>query len=729
MKQLFIHKGQAVVKDVPPPLLTPDNVLVQVYYSCISPGTENATINNAKGSLLARYFKNMSQYTQKLYGAVREHGLYGTRMLAKEKSKQYMALGYSCAGKVIAVGNRVVGIGINDFIACAGTGFASHAHIVSVPQNLTVKLSAQTIVKEASSVALGAIALQGLRRANVQLGETVCVIGLGFLGHILLQMLKNAGCHVIAVDLSVERLALAKKYGADLCICPKTHDVAREINFFTQHRGVDVTLITAGSSQGFLIQQSMEITRKKGRVVLVGDVKIDFDRDPFYSKEIDFLISCSYGPGRYDSAYEQKNVDYPYPYVRWTEQRNMTCYIEMLEKRQLNIQSLLTSEYSIDQAASAYASLSKNQAMGAVLAYGDGIEDVVPAHHEKSKKIEQTTNFVAYKVPPSSHINVGVIGCGGFCKVKLLPTISRFGNVSIQALCDLNQAQALTLGHVYKTKYTGNDYHMLLEDESIHAVIIATPHALHAQQSIDALQAGKAVFVEKPAAVTYDDLKKLESFLSLNPRSLFCVDFNRSFAPFMQTIKENITQRSTPLMINYEMNAGLLPRDHWIQSDQNKGRIIGEACHIFELFCFLTGSLPASVQVQTPFIDNNSFACTDNVIAIVKMKDGSCCSLMYTAVGHSGAGKEHMHVHVDGKTIVMHDYVSLEGHGFSKSFSKKVRTQDKGHEDLLKIFFQAARDNVFQLPIPTERMLAATQLSLIVDELVRQGGGSHYFKK
>lgn len=725
MRQVFLQKGKIHVAKVSAPLLTNHHILVRVHYSFISSGTEVATLKASSHSIVKKYTNDVATHTAKIFGAIKEHGIAGTLALAKEKIYRALPLGYSCTGQVISVGAKVEKFRVGDYVACAGASLANHADVVTVPQNLVTMVQNPSFLKHASLTAIGAIALQGLRRAQLQLGEKVCIIGMGLIGQITLQLAKQAGYYVIGIDIQNDRLALAKKLGADACFNPLEHDIDREIEFATGHYGVDVTIITAASDSGAIIQQAMQVTRRKGKVVLVGDVKIDFDRTHFYAKEIDFLISCSYGPGRYDALYENYNVDYPYAYVRWTENRNMSYFVDLIEKKKIDLSRLITREFDVIHAASAYESLQKDNALGVVLSYSSNTNEIELRTHQNLQKNESTE--VKPYIPQQGLRNISMIGVGGFAKIKILPTIAKMQHLSIHSIIDTDTSNALTTARVYKAKRVSNDYRKILGDDDVHVAIIATPHAFHTEQALECLAAGKAVLLEKPAAVSFEQLVKLESFFVQHPSSLFCVDFNRSCSPFMKIIKKALVSRTNPLLIMYRMNANYLPKDHWIQSQEHRGRIIGEACHIFELFCFLTDAKPISVSVAQLNMTTDDLLATDNIIANVSMSDGSCCTLIYSSLGSPAAGKEYMEIFFDGKTIIMNDFIELKGHGLSRTFGRRCKTQKKGHEELFNQFFEATRSKDTAPPIPLERIFMATKLSLIVDKLARNGGGIEYF--
>ncbi len=727
MRQVFLQKGKIRIEEVDPPLVNDHHILVQISYSFISSGTEKATIDASGKSLIERYVHSASAHTFKVFGALKEHGFASTIALAKEKMGKLMPLGYSCAGQIVWVGSKVTKFCVGDYVACAGSLYANHADIVSVPQNLATKVKNPELLKYASLTAIGSIALQAIRRAKLQLGETVCIVGMGLIGQLIAQLAKHAGCRVIGIDIQQQRLDLASKLGTDTCLNPLSTDIVKELEYATNHYGVDTTILAASAQTGELLQQAMTITRRKGRVVLVGDIKIDFDRDPFYSKEIDLLISCSYGPGRYDQRYEEQNLDYPYAYVRWTENRNMAYFIELLEKQAITIAPLISHEFSIQKAAQAYQTFQKEKALGVIISYNESQQQTAwnPYTHPSLSKHYYDGIFKPYTYPRGT-INTAIVGAGGFAKIKIIPSFFSIKGVHIHSIIDTDTSNALTLARMYKAQRISNDYHKILGDDDINVAIIATPHAFHAEQAMDCLSAGKAVFVEKPAAISFEQYKKLTSFLESNKNALFCVDFNRSYAPFIKSIKSVVDHRTNPLMITYRMNVGYLPQNHWIQSDENRGRIVGEVCHVFDLFCSLTNAKPTSIAVSPVNPNTQDMPLTDNISAIVTMSDGSCCTLIYTATGNSAAGKEHMEIFFDGKTIIMSDFIDLKGYGLARSFNQHVKRQDKGHEQLYKEFIKTVSQPGYPLPIPIKQILTATELSLIADKLARAGGGFEY---
>lgn len=722
MRQLFLDKGIVAVKEVSKPLLDDYSVLVQVHYSCISSGTEAATIAYSKRNML---FGNIPQTVKKVLDSVSANGFDGTTALIKGKLKgEVQPLGYSCSGLVIEVGSKVKTLRAGDLVACAGAGLAHHADIVCIPEHLAVKVSNKEFLKSTSATTIGAIALQGIRRAQVQLGESVCILGLGLLGQLTVQLAKRAGCRVIGIDLIAERLSLAKSLGADLALHATDNEIAKEIAFWTNQEGVDATIITAASASDALVQQAMEITRKKGRVVVVGDVGLSLQRAPFYQKEIDFLISCSYGPGRYDTNYEQKGIDYPYAYVRWTENRNMQAIVDLIERGQLVIDSLIQASVTLDEIEKAYEYIQLQKGLGVIISYGHG--DAVPVKiqpcaqdavcNEKDKEVR----FIPAK---RSMLRVGIIGAGGFAKLKLMPIIARVKNARIDAIVDINVSTAINASRQYGPARVLVDDNELFGEDLVDVVVIASPHKYHCDQVIRALHQGKAVFVEKPLVTDFTQLGRLYTLLDAHPGAPLCVDYNRSFAPCMQKIKAVVADRKTPLVVHYRMNVGYIPKEHWVQTEVGAGRIIGEACHIIDLFYYLTDAQPVSVSVETLQAGTDTLFPTDNFVASISFNDGSICSLLYTSLGHKKLGKERMELFFDSKSIIMDDYMYLAGFGMRGSFDENGTIPDKGHETLINLFFDSLKKSTFEPPISFARLRAVSELTLIIDQLACEGGG------
>lgn len=717
MRQLFLEKGTVAIKEVCEPLLDDHSILVSVHYSFISSGTEIAAIVHAKQSVL---FSNVPQKIKQLFETTAMQGAEETSSFIKGRL-QGMAqqLGYSCSGQVIAIGKKIQTVRVGDYVACAGAGVANHADIVCVPEHLAVKLSDERHLKNASVAAISAIALQGIRRAELQIGETVCVIGLGLLGQLTVQLAKQAGCRVVGIDLMQERLDLAASLGADRVFQCGEQNIVHDVQYFTDQYGADATIITAASKSDVIMQQAMEMTRKKGTVVLVGDVGLHLEREPFYAKEIDFKISCSYGPGRYDAAYE-KGQDYPYSYVRWTENRNMQAIVSLIEGGSLAIDRIITTQINFHDVAKAQQDLELQHSLGAILWYKDGKH----AAHTTAKEFAlEAPQEIRFRPARKNELNVGVVGAGSFAQSTLMPIVRGIANLNITTVVDADVAKSIDVSHQYGAARTLVNDTELCSYNDVDAVLIASPHKYHADQALRALSQGKAVFLEKPMVTDFDQLEQFKTFLKRHPSIPFCVDYNRSFAPFITKIKRAIAQRSSPLVIHYRMNAGFIPKEHWIQNESGAGRLIGEACHIFDLFCFLTESKPRSVSVEALQSSHDNLFPTDNFSVQISFNDGSICSLLYTSLGDSGLGMERMELFYDSKAIVMDDYMALRGYGLPKAFNDYVQDPDRGHRALVSNFFNGLLREQYAPLISHERLLSVAELTLIIDKLACEGGG------
>jgi len=710
MRQVLIRRGQITVENVPAPLIEDGHVLVEVAYSLISAGTEIGSVQSSGRSLIRRGLEQPDKVRQVLEH-LRRQGIQKTVAKVLGQLERATPIGYSCSGIVIQVGKGVTDIQPGERVACAGAGIANHAEIVLVPRNLVVKVPEGCDLKAAASVALGAIAMQGVRRADPRLGEIVAVIGLGLLGQLTVQLLKVAGCRVIGFDLDRRRVAMAYQLGADKAFVSTEVDVLNEVRHLTNGHGVDATIITAASRSDAIVQQAMEITRKKGRVVVVGDVGLGLKRSPFYEKEIDFLISCSYGPGRYDERYEEKGLDYPYAYVRWTENRNMQEYLRLVAEGKVQVAPILEREYDVADAPRAYEELrtASEKPLGVLLRY--------PLNHLQGPASKLATKVVLQSRPISGKIKIAVVGAGSFAKSMHLPNLQRLSHLyHIRAIVSATGSNVRFTAQQFGADYASTNYEDVLNDPDVDAVLICTRHNLHAQQAIQAIRAGKAVFLEKPMALNQAELDELVDVLK-ETNVPFTVGFNRRFSPAAIRARELITGRLNPLVVIYRVNAGYIPLDNWVHGEEGGGRIIGEACHMFDLFNYFTGAEVESLDVSAISPATEHISSRDNFVATLKYTDGSICTLIYTALGAPEVPKEYIEIHCDGKTLVIDDFRELRVYG-SKAKGWKG-PQDKGHLRELEEFGQAVL-NGNTWPIPLDQLVRATEISFLVDREVQQ---------
>lgn len=708
MKQVLLRKGSVIVDEVPAPVVGRGQVLVEVAYSLISTGTEISVVGGARKSLLKKVLENPDNI-KKVFGYLKNAGIKKTVDTVKNKIESGQSLGYSCSGIVIGVGEGVSGFKIGDKAACAGAGKANHAEVVVVPENLAVNIPQKCELKDAASVTIGAIAMQGVRRASLSLGETVAVTGLGLLGQLTVQILKAAGCRVIGIDVDLRRVETAKRLGADFCFM-NNPSVNNDIANITGGFGVDSTILTASSESDELVQQAMEITRKKGKVVVVGAVGLSLKRAPFYEKEIDFLISCSYGPGRYDPLYEEKGLDYPYAYVRWTEKRNMEEYLRLVAERKVNFKALIDKEYPVDQAHLAYEQLStlEDKPIGVLLSYGIG----------ESVNENKFSNKVVFKKiqTDTGKINVAVVGAGSFANAMHLPNLKQLNNIyHIRAVSGRTASRVKNIAKQYQADYCATDYEEILKDDKVDMVLISTRHNLHAEMASKAAKAGKAVFLEKPMALNKEELNELVAVLE-ETKVPFTVGFNRRFSLLARKIKEITEKRINPMIINYRMNAGFIPKEHWCYTEEGGGRNIGEACHIYDLFNFFTESKIKEISAHSISPQTEQYSRNDNFIATISYEDGSVCNLTYTALGSKDLSKEKMDIYFDGKVVCLNDYRELKVFG-AKGYDLKTKFQDKGHLQCLEEFGESLSHSNIP-PMPLNHLIQATEISFEVEKKI-----------
>ncbi len=724
MRQVLIKQGGVVVDEVPAPLIENNTVLVQVIFSCISIGTEMSGVKEGSKSLVRRALENPDQVAQAAK-MVLEYGIGKVFTTVNGALESGNPTGYSAAGVVIQVGSDIKDIQVGDHVACAGAGIANHAEIINVPRNLLVKFSASLDPGEASTVTLGAIALQGIRRANPTLGETFLVIGLGVLGQLTAQMLKANGCRVIGIDTDDVRVKMATSLGMDIGLSISENPLTK-ISQLTDGYGADGVLITASSASDEIVSQAFQACRKKGRVVLVGDVGLNLQRSDFYVKEIDFLISTSYGPGRYEPNYETKGLDYPFGYVRWTENRNMQEYIKLLTDQTINIQPLIQKTYKLDEAFLAYSEIesSEETPIMVLLNYGEG-----NLSKKLTSKIEATPTWSKKK----GLLHIAISGCGSFAKGMHLPNLKNLDKqYKVSAIMSRTGSNAKAAARQFGASYATTDFKDILNDIETDAVLISTRHDLHASMAIDAIKARKHVLVEKPMALhkaeltalvsaitdieITEDLDSIASFLKstpYQPRSQYMIGFNRRFSPYIQKAKELTTSRVNPMIINYRMNAGYIPLDHWVHTEEGGGRNIGEACHIYDIFTFLTDSEIESIDAKSIVPNTEQYAKNDNFVATLKYKDGSICCLTYTALGSKKYPKEEMEIYFDEKIIKMNDYKSMEVYGMNLN-PIKSKIADKGHLSELRAFNKAIKEG--REAIPLWHQVQATEISFQVEE-------------
>ena len=639
-----------------------------------------------------------------------------------ELDAQGWAVGYSAAGAVVALGEGIADLAPGDLVACAGAGQANHADYISVKRNLVCRVPAGCPINAAATTTVGAIALQGVRRATPQLGERVAVIGLGLIGQITAQLLRAAGCDAIGLDLDPQRVAralsLGMRYGASDAEAFKA--VVRDA---TGGRGVDRTLLTAATKSAAVVNLAMEVTRAKGTVVIVGDVGLKIEREQFYRKEIDLLMSTSYGPGRYDPSYEADGHDYPFGYVRWTLNRNMQAYLELVESGRVDVLALIDRVISVDEAPNAYRALADGAGdlpLGVLIRYPDDTREL-PEPADATRVVIR-----GHRKAPAGPINYALVGAGSFGTATLVPQMKkRRDRFHLKAVVSRNAVQGGNFARDNQVEVLTTNLDDVLADPSIDLVVIATRHHEHADQVIRALEAGKHVFVEKPLATTWAELDRVAAACrSLEAPPMLMVGFNRRFSPALTAVKDRVAARRAPLVVNYRLNGGYIPLEHWVHGAHGGGRNIGEACHMYDVFRFLAGAPATAVTAASIDPGALPYARNDNFTAAITYEDGTLATLVYTALGpKSGLGKERIEIFCDGEAYLVDDFKQLvkTSDGTVLWHAAEI---DKGHFEELSRFGDAIASGGAP-PIAFDDLVETTAVALHVEDHLfgREAGG------
>jgi predicted dehydrogenase/threonine dehydrogenase-like Zn-dependent dehydrogenase len=677
MKQLIqnFKTGELYVDEVPMPSLSSGMVLVENEFSLISAGTERSTVKVAQAGLLGKARQRPDLVAQVIQN-IKKEGLTATFSKVRTKLDSLKALGYSTSGTVIASMDKNGAFKPGDRVACAGQDYASHAEIVAIPQNLVARVPGNVSSEEAAFTTLGVIALQGVRQADPKLGEKICVIGLGLLGQITCQLLKANGCSVFGIDLNDDLVKLVNESVAGLAINRNDPNLISLCVNFTNGHGFDVIIITAATHSNDTVELSAEIAKKKGKIVIVGAVKMDIPRDPhFYRKELDLRMSCSYGPGRYDPNYEESGNDYPYAYVRWTEQRNMEAFLDLLSRKVIDIKPLITHVFDISDAEKAYDIVlgkTKEAHIGILLKYAG--------------KKDNNQTLVQVKNTPLAKINTGFIGAGSFAQSYLIPGVKSYG-ASLDGVATSRGITSKNVADKFKFNFCSSDANDILNKKEINTVFIATPHSSHADLVIKALEAGKNVYVEKPLAIDLDQLNSIIDAKAKYPKPLM-VGFNRRFAPISEYIRQEFKNVTEPLVINIRVNAGLIPKDHWIQNPEiGGGRIVGEICHFIDLMQYLTDAEPVKVFAESINTGNYQITSDDNIAIVIKFSNGSVGNLTYLANGDKSMPKEKIEVFGAGNIGVINDF--RDGLFYRNSKATKIKSSGKGHKEEVFAFLNA----------------------------------------
>ena len=692
MKQVVqsFRTGVLAVEDVPSPLPRAGGLLVQTIVSAVSAGTEKAKVDLARKHLLAKAAARPDQ-VRKVLATLRTEGVRATYNKIRNKLDALSPLGYSAAGKVVAVGDGCDGFAIGDLVACGGAGYANHAELIWVPRNLCARIPPGVAIEEAAFATIGAIALHGVRQADATLGETVAVIGLGLLGQISVQLLRASGCRVIGVDLDPWKVELAAKLGCDLAL-RRDDAVLERVHELTNGRGADAVIVTAATTSNDPIVLAGELARDRAHVVIVGAVPAEIPRTPYYEKELDVRMSRSYGPGRYDRAYEDKGIDYPIGYVRWTEQRNLEAFLDALAAKRLAIVDLITHRVPISDAVRAYDLIGAERTLGIVLTYPDEVSHAPIITTGTSRR------------PAAA--NVGVIGAGAFAGGVLLPVLRAMPQVSLAKICTASGTTARDIAIRQGIGEAVESIDAIIGDDQINAVVIATRHDQHAILATRALAAGKAVFIEKPLAL---DRSELDAVLAVGNPALV-VGFNRRFSPHTDRVVRAFAGIGART-IQIRVNAGVLPPSHWTHdSEAGGGRLLGEGCHFVDLARVLGGATITRV-----------FAAgrRDDAVITLEMANGSIATIAYTARGDVASGKERVEVFGGGVSATIDDFraTTIVRGGKRDSFET---AQNKGHREELTRFI-AMVTRAAAPPMALEEIRNSSLAAIAVTEALAVG--------
>jgi predicted dehydrogenase len=702
------RSGELWLADVPAPALEPGGVLVRTAASLVSAGTERAMLDLASKSLLGKA-RARPDLVRQVLAKIRTEGLFSTLEKVSAKLDAAVPMGYSSAGTVIEAGNDARGLRVGDRVACAGAGWASHAEIVYVPQNLCVRIPDGVPFEDACFATLGAIAMQGVRQADLRLGERVVVVGLGLVGLLTVQIAKAAGARVLGTDPSAERAELARALGADAVASSDPRRAAADL---TDGRGADAVIVAAATPSNGPIEDAAEMARAKGRVVVVGVVGLDVPREPFYRKELDLRLSMSYGPGRYDPDYEERGRDYPFAHVRWTERRNMESFVELLADGKVTPSRLVSHTYAIDDALDAYERLRDgSSALGIVLRY---------PRPESAGEVVSAARTVELRPPAAgTGRGIGVLGAGAFARGVLLPALARHDDVRRVGLCTATGRSAADAAGKHGFAYATTDPARVLDDPDVAAVFIATRHDSHARLVLDALARGKHVFVEKPLCIRPDELAAIDRALTGRDGTspVLTVGFNRRFSPHTEAVVAALAERRGPRVVDYRVHPGTLPREHWLHDpDVGGGRIVGEVCHFVDLCERLVGSRPVRVAAEALRTPDGP---DDTCAIVLGYEDGSLATIRYLAAASTALPKERIEVSHGGATAVIDDFRRVELHGLRGASAGRGR-QDKGFDAEIARFLGAVRDGG-DWPVPWDSLRRTTAVTFAILESLRTG--------
>jgi predicted dehydrogenase/threonine dehydrogenase-like Zn-dependent dehydrogenase len=706
MKQILqnLSTGATELVELPAPALRRGQLLIRTHRTLVSLGTEKMLVDFGKAGWISKA-RSQPEKVKQVLEKIKSDGLMPTLDAVFRKLGEPLPLGYCNAGEVIGVGAGVSGFQIGDRVVSNGP----HAELVCVPENLVAKIPDGVSYEQASFTVIGAIALQGIRLIDPSFGETVVVTGLGLIGLMAAQLLQANGCKVIGLDFDQQKVDLAASWG----ITAVNVGQANAVETVLQHTGgvgADAVLITASTKSDQVISEAAQMSRQRGRIVLVGVIGLDIQRSDFYEKELSFQVSCSYGPGRYQDDYEQKGMDYPIGYVRWTENRNFQAVLAAIAGGKVDVLSLITERVALADYQEIYGKMGSGGSIASILTYP------APASApNKTASVHRSVVVNERSFTPGSG-TMGILGAGNFTKAMILPSLKKIG-APVKYLASASGLSGTIAAGKFGVGQSITDYQLMLDDPDLDAILITTRHNAHAAQAISALEAGKHVFVEKPLALTHEELDAVEAAYQKSGKTL-TVGFNRRFSPFSQDLKKQLGANPGPINVIATMNAGFIPPDVWVQDmEVGGGRIIGEACHLIDLITFFTGSLVERVvmNAQGPHAANN----TDNASILLRYANGSQGVINYFANGSKAYSKERIEVYSQNRTAVIDNFRRSEYHGFKGSGLKK--RQDKGHQEQFQRFYDTLRQGGEAI-VPAAEVFNASRAAIACVESLQQGG-------
>jgi polar amino acid transport system substrate-binding protein len=702
MQQLtqLLKDGTMKITEVPFPALQPGWIMVRNHFSAISAGTEGKTVKDARLGYIGKARARQAE-VKKVLDAMRTYGIRDTYRMVMNKLDAPSALGYSSAGQVIAVADDVKGIKVGDYVACGGAT-ACHAEVITVPVNLCVKVNKEVPLEEAAFVTIGSIALQGVRQADLQLGENCAVIGLGLVGRITMQLLKASGVNAIGIDVSPYAVEETNRLMPGSSFNRNDEMLEKTVEYLTQGIGCDAVIITAASNSEDPINLAGALCRQKGKVVIVGSVPTGFERKNFYVKELDLRMSCSYGPGRYDDDYELHGIDYPVGYVRWTENRNMDAFSRLLSEGRINLKPLITHRFKFENAAAAYQLiLDRKEPFGGIV-----------LEYDLSRELKPSVSIKSHQPLPSP-VKAGLIGAGSFAQNFLLPALK--GLAHFEAVATAKPNNAINIASKYGFNKATGSADEVISDEQVNTVFIVTRHDTHAAFVQKCLAANKHVYVEKPLCLNEIELEEIKKQYSHSQSSLM-LGFNRRFAPMITTIKSNL-KKSVPVSILYRINAGYVPAEHWIHNPMTGGgRIKGEVCHFIDLCTFLVSSPVSALSASAV---HDPLHLNDTLTVNLQFKNGSIATIAYFSNGNKSVPKEYLEVYSQGWVAILDDFRELTLYGKKKTVEKS--NQDKGHKNQVLQFIRSIETGQ-PSPIPFDEIYHSTLATFKVLESVKLNG-------